>query len=157
MLIAQNIENGNKLKKENIFLGGNLGLQFGNVTIIDVSPIVGYKVTEKFSIGIGAKYQYINYRDYNYSFNVYGGSIFGRYNISDYLFAHVEYEVLNMPSIVNMNDIRTNVSSLFVGGGYRQKISKNSSFNIMGLWNLNESLESPYTNPIIRISLDIGL
>ena len=84
--------------KDRIFVGGNLGLQFGTVTFADISPLVGYKFTEKITAGIGATYQYYHYKDKYYDFetNVYGGRVFARYNFTDYLFAHAEYEYLNM-------------------------------------------------------------
>ena len=44
--------------KDRIYFGGNLGLQFGNQTYIDISPLIGYKVTEKFSAGFGVTYIY---------------------------------------------------------------------------------------------------
>lgn len=83
---------------DNVFIGGNLGLQFGTVTFADISPLVGYRFTKKISAGIGVTYQYYHYKDRYYDFetNVYGGRVFGRYNFTDYLFGHLEYEYLNM-------------------------------------------------------------
>ena len=70
------------------FTGGNLGLQFGSTTAIDVAPILGYRVTEAFSVGIGATYIYlhINNNYYNYTNDIYGGSVFARYNILENFF-----------------------------------------------------------------------
>ena len=34
---------------QRLFFGGNFGLTFGNFTFINVSPVVGYRLTDKFS------------------------------------------------------------------------------------------------------------
>jgi hypothetical protein len=141
--------------KSRIFTGGNLGLQFGNATFIEISPLVGYRITERLAAGIGITYEYLSYKDYNISTNVYGGRVFCRFYITDELFAHAEYEVLNMqPYLVGA---RANVESFLVGGGYRQSIGERTSLNVLILWNLNETEFSPYINPIIRIGFGIGL
>lgn len=143
-----------------IFFGGDLGLQFGNTTFINVSPIVGYKFTEKIVGGIGITYQYLNYKDADYSTNIYGGSLFGRYYITESLFAHAEYQVLSFEPYnyyTFSKAVRTNIESYLIGGGYKQAVSGNISFNIMVLWNLSNSIYSPYTNPVIRAGFDIGL
>ena len=44
------------------YWGGNLGLMFGTYTIIDISPEVGYKVTERFHVGTGLTYTYYKYK-----------------------------------------------------------------------------------------------
>src|SRR5436190_23959647 len=63
---------------DRLFFGGNIGLQFGTYTYVDVSPLVGYKVTEKFHTGIGATYIYysVSGGGYDYSTNIYGGRVF---------------------------------------------------------------------------------
>jgi hypothetical protein len=38
-----------KLDTEKIFTGGNIGLNFGRITYIEASPIIGYSFIEKFS------------------------------------------------------------------------------------------------------------
>ena len=82
--------NGNSLKfeKDRLFTGGNLGLQFGTNTAIEVSPILGYFFTNKLSAGIGFSYQYFGFKDKMYSSNsfntnIYGAKCFLRYNIID--------------------------------------------------------------------------
>ena len=79
-----------------IDLGGYLGAQFGTVTLIDVSPIASYRVTNNFHAGLGLTYQYYKDTRYtpDYSSSSYGGSIFGRYFVWRDLFAHVEYAPL---------------------------------------------------------------
>ncbi|REJ81189.1 MAG: hypothetical protein DWQ44_11850 [Bacteroidetes bacterium] len=146
--------------RNRIFTGGNIGLQFGNQTIIEVAPIVGYRITEKLSAGLGAKYLYYRYKDafINYSTDIYGGSVFTRYLITENLFAHLEYEILNLEIYDDLLRTfrRDNITSVFAGGGYRQMLGTRSSINIMLLYNLNESRHSPYQNPIIRIGFGIG-
>jgi hypothetical protein len=147
--------------KDRIYVGGNLGLQFGNETYIDISPLVGYKFTEKITAGAGVTYIYYRYKSsyINYNTNIYGGRVFGRYFFIPSLFAHAEVELLNMELFnTNKNEYyRKNILSPFVGGGYIQRIGNNSGIYLMLLYNLNDSAESPYSNPIVRIGFNIGL
>ena len=149
--------------KSHLFFGGGFGLQFGSVTLIELSPLVGYKVTPKLGIGLSPTYKYYSYKNAYYSSsrlenNVYGGSIFARYMIFENIFAHAEYESLfyNIKVPGYPIDMRQ-YNSFLVGGGYRQQISANAAMNLMVLWNLNDTPDSPYTNPIIRIGVTVGM
>lgn len=142
---------------DKIFTGGNVGAQFGTVTFVEISPILGYKFTDKISAGIGATYQYYHYKDryYDLTTDVYGGRIFGRYFFTEYLFGHLEYEYLNLEAF-DFKRRRVEVESIFGGGGYVQRISNNVSIVAMILYNFTESAYTPYTNPIIRIGVNVG-
>jgi hypothetical protein len=142
---------------DRLYTGGNLGAQFGTVTFIDVSPLVGYRITDKISAGIGATYQYYHYKDkfYDFETNVYGGRVFGRYLFNDYLFGHAEYEYLNLEAF-DFRRRRVDVGSFLVGGGYFQRISDRSGVVAMILYNFTESVYTPYTNPIIRVGFNVG-
>ena len=159
---AQKPPSKNKFSTDRIFIGGDIGLQFGTNTFIQIAPLIGYHLTDEFSAGISTKYIYYSIKDtyYNksYSTNIYGGGIFTRYNILDDVFLHAEYEGLSMevPYTPYQNRRRI-VSGLFIGGGYRQWFGQNSSLNLMLLYNVIEDKYSPYQNPIIRIGFDIGL
>jgi len=139
-----------------VFVGGNIGAQFGSITVVNVSPIIGYRITERLSAGFGLTYIYYNYKAYNFSSSIYGGNIFGRFYILENVFAHAEYELLNLDSY-DFPGTRTNIENIYVGGGFRQAIGARSFFTIMALWNINESKYSPYGNPIIRMGFSIGL
>jgi len=152
-------------------------LQIGHVTLIDVSPFVGYMLTQRFAVGAGGTYKYYRIRNYHYDFyqdrwyhfksHIYGGPLFARYLISRDFFAHTEYEFLRFRNEVYVQNPaqarydRTfrheNVHSVFVGGGYRQRFGSGNAFEIMLLWNLNETLNSPYENPVIRMGFAFGL
>ncbi len=158
-----------------IFTGGNLGLQFGTVTLVDISPMIGYRLTEDIDVGITLTYKYYSFKDYYYypttnqfydlKTNIFGGGIFSRYHFTDNLFAHVEVEYLDFSldtyTIYNNGLVKgkenVGITSIFVGGGYKQELGSNSFFTIMILYNLNETTNSPYTNPIIRAGFGIGL
>lgn len=147
------------------FTGGNFGLQFGSVTAIDVSPILGYRIKENLALGIGATYQY--FRDGSYkptiSMDVYGGRLFARYYFLSYFFLHGEYELINHKkvNIIQGYSVVTNdrvwENNLYLGGGYRQLLGEFSSMHISALWNFNQGPYSPYSNPLIRIGFDIQL
>lgn len=158
-----------------VFLGGNLGMQFGSVTLIDVSPMIGYRLTESVDLGISLTYKYYNYKDYFYyvqgnkyydlETNILGGGFFGRYHFTESFFAHAEVEYLNFNygnyKVYNNGVVKetqnVDVTSIFVGGGIKQAIGRNSFFTLMILYNLNETTYSPYTNPIIRAGFGVGI
>lgn len=156
-------ENEEEEKLENRFIiGGDFGMQFGTITLINVSPMFGYRITKNFTAGLGFMYQYYRYKDHpyynyddDYKTNIYGGSIFARYYVWNDLFAHLEYQLLNYEPLAE--DKPVNVNSYLIGAGYRQWISNNFAAVIMVLFNLNETMYSPYSNPIIRIGFQGGL
>jgi len=139
-----------------IFTGGNMGMQFGTITFIDISPLVGYRVTEKFSAGVGATYRYMrqNWQKQIIDSRVIGGRVFARYSVLDNLFIHAEHELLNSDWYYTNNPF--NVQSTLAGLGYVQPISDRASFMIMGLWNVYYNPIPIYVNPIIRVGFNIG-
>ncbi len=157
-----------------IFAGGNVGLQFGSVTLIDISPMIGYRLTENIDVGITFTYKYYNYKDYYYysntnqyfdlKTNIFGGGVFGRYHFTENLFAHAEVEYLDFSidtySIYNNGLVKEKekigITSIFIGGGYKQALGENAFLTLLLLYNLNETTNSPYTNPVIRVGFGIG-
>lgn len=143
---------------EKLYFGGNFGLQFGTITYIDVSPLVGYRITERISAGVGITYQYYHYKDksYNFSTNVFGGRVFGRYLFTEHLLGHAEYEYLNLEAFDLYPRRRVGVESLLAGGGYIQSFGTNSSFVALLLYNFTPSVYTPYSNPVIRVGVNFG-
>lgn len=143
--------------KDRMYFGGNFSLQFGTMTFIDISPLAGVMLTEKFSTGLGATYQYLSFR--RNSTSVYGGRVFGRYNITRNIFAHSEVEKLNtayvVPGATSGQDrlVRDWVTGVFVGGGYFTPFGSRGGANITLLYNLTyDNRRSPYNEPyVIRV------
>lgn len=146
--------------KERMYFGGNGSLQFGTVTFVEVSPLAGVMITERYSAGLGATYQYLNNRLYqNGQAHIYGGRLFNRFNVLPKLFLHAEYEALNV-EVVNQ-DINTNevfvtrdwVPGLFGGAGYFTPFGDRGGMNFMLLYNFTyDNRRSPYNEPyVIRV------
>jgi hypothetical protein len=148
--------------RERIFFGGNFGLQFGTITFVDVSPLIGYRFTDKFSAGPGISYMFYRERFAGFApfeTSIYGGRIFSRYEIFRGIFLHGEYEVLNreiFDYLVSPDRFRMNVTSILLGGGFRQHMGGRTFLNLLVLWNINESAYSMYNNPIIRMGINVG-
>lgn len=159
-LFAQReVQEGEKSFKERIYFGGNFNLQFGNVTFIDVSPLAGFMINNKLSVGSGITYQYLSYRVLNYNTNIYGGRVFARHNIGQQFFAHTEVEALNVEyPRIGLNDrqwVRDWVPGVFAGGGLFQSFGRRGGVNIMALYNFTYSrTKSPYASPwVIRAGI----
>jgi len=147
---------------DRIFIGGDVSLTFGSVTVIGATPTVGYMITNKWSAGIGATYLYFsqNIQGFGrYNTSIYGGNVFSRYLITDQIFAQSEYHVLNVDAYDFEQDdfARKNIPIWYVGGGYRASVGSNTFVMIMVLFDLIEDLNSPYSNPQIRGGISIGL
>lgn len=139
---------------DRLFYGGNIGASFGDITLVDISPLVGYKITPRLSAGVGGTYTYYQYKTDPAS-HLYGGRIFGRYFLTETIFAHTEIEGLNFEKFsVNdqgmLNASRQWVVSPMIGGGAYTMISDRAGLNFMVLYILNHNQDtSPYPNPVL--------
>ncbi|WP_332912442.1 hypothetical protein [Algoriphagus boritolerans] len=107
--------------KDRLYYGGNFGFEFGVLTLIDVSPLVGVMITPKLSGGLGGTFQYYDDNRFQGGQGTsYGGRVFGRYNILPNIFTHIEYESINWNAYnYFLEDFRrTWTNALFVGVGY---------------------------------------
>jgi len=155
---------------ERIYLGGDLSLQLGTTTFIEVAPLVGYRFFPRFSSGVGVTYQYYQdntFRNDVFKTHSYGGRIISKYLLIRHLHnaiplgvhfglaAYGEYELLNMDNwysnINNAQEGRFWLHSVYFGGGLEMPVSRNVSINFFVLFNLNDTGESPYTDPVVRI------
>ncbi len=142
-----------------IIYGGNFGLQFGNTTVIDISPNIAYQFNHFILTGSGVTYQYFNttVSGITESDHIFGWRVFSEVSLIQNIVAHLEYETLNMkiPAYEGGYN-REWINCFLVGGGYRQMITDHSfaSFNI--LWDVIGNPHSPYQNPIYRFGFGFG-
>lgn len=140
---------------EKVYFGGNFGLSFGDYTYLEFSPSATYRFTQRVHGGVGITYRYLKDNRFNYSTSAYGGRIFGRYFIFENVFVHTEYDWLNWEPPRPFRE-RIDVFSVLVGGGYFQRLGSNFFVNILLLYNLNDSPDSPYQNPVFRMGFGLG-
>lgn len=127
--------------------GGNLQLSFGAVTYIEVSPRIGYRITEDLTSGVGLNYIYIRYAQnffYNgspsTSLSIYGGNVFSTYKlpIGFPIALHGEFEALRYDVFEpSTNQFEPQwVPALRLGGGYFQPIGRGGGVFILGLYDV---------------------
>ena len=152
--------------KERLFYGGSFGLQFGSVTDIEVSPVIGLWVLPRLAIAAGPDYRF--YKDPFSRTAIYGGSSYIQFVViqdinsiiplgsHSAIFLHAEDELLSLKSSFwkdpPYNSDRFFVNTVLAGGGISQMIGRRSSLDFMVLWALNASQYNLYSNPEIRIS-----
>lgn len=153
------------------FFGGNFGLTFGDYTLINVSPQIGYRFTERVAAGGGVNLQYasIKERDWNgdalrkVSQGVTGLNLFGRLypiqNImlqlqpeANYVFGKVKYYDSTPDSKLDGKI----VPSLLAGGGLVFP-SGRGAFIMAVFYDVLQDPNSPYSNkPIVNFGYNIG-
>ena len=112
-------------QSENIFdkmyFGGGFGLDFNqNVFSFSLTPYAGYKLTERWSAGLGINYQFWRDKILDLKINNYGGNIFARYSITPQIFGSAKLEYLSV-DFINKREGFYNVP---VGLGYVVPISQ---------------------------------
>ncbi|MDR2009056.1 MAG: hypothetical protein LBQ22_01060 [Bacteroidales bacterium] len=161
---SQYLENDPK-PSQRIFYGGNFGMSFGSVNYIEVSPLVGYRITDRLSAGIGLSYTYVGSKQYDYNGHCYGGSAFASFsviknfaniiplNINAGLLIYGENILLNVANYYHSSDIKW-VNTPLLGGAIQIPVSHRSYLMLMVLYNFNETIYSQYSNPVIKISFN---
>jgi hypothetical protein len=136
--------------KDKLTFGGNIGAFFGTNTFINVNPLVGYKVTEKWVAGLGVNYIY--YNNIGFQGSLLGKSIWSRYYLLENIFAHTEFEAIRytQSSLAELN--KRNVNVALVGLGYQSNY-----FGISVMYDLIQDPYSPYSSPLIRVGGMFGI
>lgn len=162
-------------RKENLFIGGNFGLSFGNYTLINVSPQIGYRFSEFFAAGLGINLQYVGWKteyaggDYEkISQAVTGLNVFGRvYPIrnfmiqvqpeANYIFGKEKYYDASSQTLYKNNRDAVIAPSLLLGGGLVLP-SGRGSFITSVFYDVLQNENSPYGNrPIVNFTYNVGL
>lgn len=143
------------------YTGGGIQLGFSNVsTVIGVSPLIGYNITDELSAGAGLNITY--FKSGSFSSTLLGGRLFSRYLITPNIFARTEFHMTSVESNFagreeeEASSEREWVPAWFVGGGYRQSIGNRTFLNVSIMWDVIEDENSPYTNPFISGGVTIG-
>ncbi|MGC1391644.1 MAG: hypothetical protein WA816_11455 [Bacteroidales bacterium] len=165
----QKDNNGTPSFKERLFYGGSFGLQFGTITDIQVSPVIGYWVLPRVAVALGPTYRY--YKDPSSETAIYGAKCYVQFAVIQDLssiiqmgghtgiFLHLEDELLSLNSYfwkwplgIPFSTERFYLNTLLAGGGISQQIGRRASLNFMVLWPLNDSDYDLYNKPELRIS-----
>lgn len=166
-------------KKENMFVGGTLTLQFSNiVTTVGLSPYFGYSLTKWLDVAASINYSYTSQRDYQVPGDkirqtIYGPGAFVRIFPLPFIFAqgHFEQNYMKLKYIpaensgITFEDQTLNAQSFLVGGGYAGGRSKDSRsfYYISILWDVAGNKNSPYLDylgrsvPIFRAGYNVAL
>lgn len=159
--------------KDKVFFGGGFGAGFGDYTYVNVSPIIGYKVSPKLSTGIRITYQYTTFKyqdiqageEKKYQGNDFGIGAFARFSIYGPLYLQAEYEHLNYDGLYyDGSSSRTNFDSFMAGGGIAQPIGGKAFLFFTAMYNFSydnfnssNAYRAPYDSPwVIRVGVTAG-
>ncbi len=76
-----------------LVLGGTLGMSFGDYTNINVSPQLGYMVSNYLTLGGGVSYNYYGEKAYDYTRNYLGVNLYARAYPIQFLTLYAQPEV----------------------------------------------------------------
>jgi hypothetical protein len=131
-----------------IWYGGGLNLGFSgqsglNVLQIGGSPMVGYKIIPRWSVGPRFSFLASRYSGKAFINKItpidWGVGVFTRLKIISAIFAHAEYEIANQAFVLadglKLYTDRLQQNNVYVGGGYSSG-QGNTRFEVVGLYNL---------------------
>lgn len=158
---AQDEAEGKKgFDKSKLFFGGNFGLSFGDYTLINISPQVGYRFNKTLAAGMGFNMQYISVKNRYQNGTTYsktsqgvmGLNIFGRVYPAqffllqvqpeaNYVWGKTKYYDGTQPSEISL-DAKI-VPSLLLGGGVAMPAGR-GAFLATVFYDVLQNTYSPY-------------
>lgn len=130
-----------------ITFGGGVGLQFGDYTLINIAPQVGYNVSKYLNAGVGFTYTRYSdkYDDYKLSNDYLGFNVYGRFYPIPYIVLMVQPEITRMWQTLQHRPSNTKLKEekfipvCLVGGGLRI-----GSITAMLQYDIAQNDDSPY-------------
>lgn len=162
-----------------IFGGGFTAGAATGIFNIGITPIVGYRITDRFSAGVSLGYQYQWVKDgqqimdnltgqyviKNFNYHRISTGIWSRFIVWNNIFLAAEYEhnfftykdYFYTQTGVGVRRKWDNAPSLLLGGGIRQPITDNASFVIQVFYDALQNIPAnqrtdPYSNTQYSIS-----
>lgn len=122
--------------QERLRIGGGFGLSFGSVANVNVSPMVGYELTEKFVAGVGVTIMYFKSDYYDINTMYYGAKTLMMYKILPIINLMGELEFMNVEGSYQQ---RQWITSPMLGAAYSQPLGSKfiKAAHISLLYNLN--------------------
>ncbi|MFM1773197.1 MAG: hypothetical protein RLZZ71_2339 [Bacteroidota bacterium] len=146
--------------RERTVVGGSLGLGlsssngsgmfFGSIT-----PLAGYRITERFSAGVGFNFTYYKTRLYQEQY--YAGIAWARLGLFNGIFACAEINQVNAPVYSFNGSSRETFPLLLAGAGISQGIGHGLGTYFQIMYDFTEEERSPYGPLIIRGGILIPL
>jgi len=150
-------------KPQRLFIGGGVGLSFGTVDLVEISPILTYRVLPRLDLGTGVFYRYRSDDRYEPSFeaNDYGASVFAQVWTVRNLFLQAEYSYENYEyPLTEGGTERTGYNSFLAGVGFSQSMGRGAGMYASVLYNFNydeNDLLNPYSSPwVYRVGFGVG-
>lgn len=144
--------------------GTGFGAQFGGITFIDISPMVGYPITKRFIAGLGGSYRYYRQRGAtanapSFRANILGGSVWSRFYVFDNLYAHAEYEMLRIDLFGGANQVSYLKGTALVGAGYQQRYGERVTGFMSVLFPVytDQTQIELYRIPVIRFGILVNV
>ena len=139
---------------EKIILGGNFDIQMADPILIDLSPLVGFRLNKKFSIGLGGTYRVdltFDHKSFNtqYDTKVYGFNSFISYDIMKQFFVYGQYDYLSKKEQDQdvAEEVQTWEPSFMAGIGRSFRVHTKITGTVMLLYNVVDSnIKSPFGN-----------
>ncbi len=152
---------------QRFFFGGSFGLQFGTVTNIELSPMVGFWLLPRVAVAAGPSFQYL--KAPGIGTTIFGGRTYLQLalvqDLSNLLpvgagtgiFVQGEYELLSVEkryvTLVSEDEGRVSSGNFLAGAGISQRTGRRSSLNISFLWCISSDEYELYSNPVIRFEM----
>lgn len=140
---------------DKVMLGGNLSLAFGSMSMVEVTPLIGYNLSPRVTIGASLTYMYFSYTSdiYSYSAQNFGGGLFGKIRVYKDFYLQVEPQMLNIKYVdYSGNEKRKWVFNGLAGVTFRSRLGERFAVDYSILWNMNQTQDSPYDNPVIKVA-----
>jgi len=148
-------QSASSFDKRKLFFGGNIGMSFGDYTLVDISPQVGYAFSQYFSAGAGVSFTYLNKENYNYEFTrtYLGMNVFANAYPMKYIALSLQPGVDYMwasDTYANGAKITLNkaIPTFVVGAGVRIPVGNTGGMIMMLKYDLVQNEHSPYGNTV---------
>ncbi len=150
---------------KNFTIGGNFAVYASSrFTYVDISPIIGYRISKPLLVGAGPVYTYYSeeYNSGRYKFDVYGFRTIARLYVLQTFFFQTGWDKLNRSIYYvsknnnTLQEARIWIDNVWIGGGIRYSMGGNNYMFTTVLFNLNQNDYSIYANPYVQVGFIIG-